>query len=300
MLKPTILLTGATGFVGSHLLKHLVKEKYEVVVLKRSTSDVSRVEKVIGKVTTYDIDNDKIETAFQNHKINVVMHLATSYGKKQNYENLIQTNIILGLDLVSLSIKYEVDVFMNTDTFFNSRNRIQSYLSDYTTTKKHFLDWLSLKKDSIKIVNMKLHHVYGEDDSHDKFSMWLLRELSVGNKDIKLTEGTQLRDFIYIHDVVKAYEVVMLENRNFESLEEFNISTGNKHTVKEFSNLMGQEILKNAQSVKEALVFGAKSDNLDELMDIDNDNKALLQLGWRPEFDLVNGIHNMIANTKGQ
>ena len=150
MLKPTILLTGATGFVGSHLLKHLVKVKYEVVVLKRLTSDVSRIEKLIGTVTIYDIDNNKIETAFQNHKINVVMHLAMSYGKKQNYENLIQTNIILGLELVSLSIKYEVDVFMNTDTFFNTENRIQSYLSDYTITKQHFIDWLSLKKALLK------------------------------------------------------------------------------------------------------------------------------------------------------
>ena len=110
---------------------------------------------------------------------------------------------------------------------------------------------------------------------------------------------TQLRDFIYVKDVVKAYEIVMLNNQNFESMQEFNISTGNKHTVKEFSNMMAHEILKNAQSVEDALLFGAKSDNRDEIMDICNDNSTLLKLGWRPEFDLVNGIHNMIVNIKG-
>ena len=145
---------------------------------------------------------------------------------------------------------------------------------------------------------MKLHHVYGEDDSHDKFLMWLLRELSAGNKDIKLTAGTQLRDFIYIHDVVKAYEVVMLENQSSHSMQEFNISTGRKHTVREFCALMGHEILKDAQYAKEALLFGAKSDNLDEIMDVFNDNSALLELGWAPEFDLASGLHNMIGNTK--
>ena len=298
MPKPTILLTGVTGFVGSHLLKYLVKEKYKIVVLKRSTSDISRIKQVIGDVAIYNIDKERIELAFKNHKIDVVMHLASSYGKKQNYEDLIQTNIILGLELISLSINYEVKVFMNTDTFFNSKNVIQSYLSDYTTTKKHFLDWLSLKKDSIKIANMKLHHVYGEDDSHDKFSTWLFRELSAGNKSIKLTTGDQLRDFIYIQDVVKAYEVVMLENQSFHSMQEFNISTGRKHTVREFCTLMGHEILKDAQNVKEALLFGGKSDNLDEIMDVFNDNSALLELGWAPEFDLASGLHNMIGNTK--
>ena len=81
----TILLTGATGFLGSHLLKYLFKKRYEVVVLKRSTSDVSRITKIIDNVTTYNIDETPIELAFKSHKIDVVMHLATSYGKKQNY-----------------------------------------------------------------------------------------------------------------------------------------------------------------------------------------------------------------------
>ena len=294
----TILLTGATGFLGSHLLAYLVKRKYKVVILKRANSDISRIVKILDKVTTYNADKQSIELAFKDQKIDVVMHLATCYGKKQNYENLIQTNIIFGLSLISLSIKYNVDVFINTDTFFNNKNTVQSYLSEYTTTKKHFLDWLFLKKESIQIVNMKIHHVYGEGDSDDKFSMWLFHNLSDGNKNIQLTTGVQLRDFIYVSDVVKAYETVMLSSQNFESMQEFNVSTGRKHTVKEFCLVMGNEILNNTQSVNKVLLFGAKSNNLDEIMDIDNDNIALLQLGWKPEFDLVTGIHTMVVHIK--
>ena len=78
----TILLTGATGFIGSHLLEYLVRKGYEIVVLKRSTSDISRISKIINDVHTYDVDKTPIELAFKNHKIEVVMNLATSYGKK--------------------------------------------------------------------------------------------------------------------------------------------------------------------------------------------------------------------------
>ncbi|MDA8949873.1 NAD(P)-dependent oxidoreductase [Pseudomonadales bacterium] len=299
MKNQTILLTGATGFVGSHLLNYLVEKKYKVVILKRSTSDISRIKKHIRHISAYDIDKQKIEVAFQNHEIDVVMHLASSYGKNQNYENLIQSNVTFGLDLIALSIRYEIEVFMNTDSFFNHPGTVQSYLADYTTTKKHFLDWLYLRKDSIKIANMKLHHVYGESDSPDKFTMWLLRELGSGNKAIELTSGIQLRDFIYVQDVARAYEAVMLKKQSFDTMQEFNISTGYKYTVKEFCSLMGYKILKNKRSTQKVLLFGAKPDNPDEIMDVYNDNKALLNLGWKPEFDLESGLDNMIANTKG-
>jgi nucleoside-diphosphate-sugar epimerase len=294
----TILVTGATGFLGSHLLKYLVEKRYEIVVLKRSSSNISRISKIIDHVTTYDVDKTPIELAFKSHRIDAVMHLATSYGKKQNYEDLIQSNIIFGLNLISLSIKYKIDIFINTDTFFNNKNAVQTHLAEYTKTKKHFLDWLSLSKGSVKIANMKIHHVYGENDSDDKFSMWLFRQLSDGHSGIKLTSGLQLRDFIYVQDVVRAYEVVMLKNQDFESMQDFNIASGHKHTVKEFCITMGNEILKNSQRAEEVLLFGSKSDNLDEIMDIDNDNNALSKLGWRPDFDLVNGIRNMVFNIK--
>ena len=51
-----VLLTGATGFLGSHLLKALVSKGYEVVVLKRSTSDMWRLKGFEHTFKSYDID----------------------------------------------------------------------------------------------------------------------------------------------------------------------------------------------------------------------------------------------------
>ena len=81
--------------VGSHLLNYLVRNKYKIVILKRSTSDISKIKKSVKQISAYDIDKQKIEVAFQQHKIDVVMHLATSYGKNKNYENLIQSTSYL-------------------------------------------------------------------------------------------------------------------------------------------------------------------------------------------------------------
>ena len=62
---------------------------------------------------------------------------------------------------------------------------------------------------------------------------------------------------------------------------------------------MGCKILKNKRSVQKVLLFGEKPDNPNEIMDVYNDNSALLKLGWRTEFDLESGLDNMIVNTKG-
>ena len=89
-----------------------------------------------------------------------------------------------------------------------------------------------------------------------------------------------------------------LKKQNFDSMQEFNISTGYKYTVKEFCSLMGYKILKNERSVRKSLLFGVKPNDPDEIMDVYNDNSALLNLGWRPKFNLESGLDNMIANTK--
>ena len=64
-----ILLTGATGFLGSHLLKALRREKFDVVILKRTTSDVSRIEKIIPQYLCFNSDEYPVEEIFDAEKI---------------------------------------------------------------------------------------------------------------------------------------------------------------------------------------------------------------------------------------
>ena len=79
-----ILITGATGFLGSHLLSELVREKYQLVILKRSSSDTRRIKEFLTQTKSYDIDKIDIETIFSKHQIEGIIHLATDYGKTNN------------------------------------------------------------------------------------------------------------------------------------------------------------------------------------------------------------------------
>ena len=76
----------------------------------------------------------------------------------------------------------------------------------YAESKREFTN-MSNKfnlRGSIKLVDLYLHHIYGLDESINKFSGWLLNELKKKNNNIKLSLGDQLRDFIYIKDVISA------------------------------------------------------------------------------------------------
>ena len=74
-VKKTVLLTGATGFLGSHLLSVLLEEGHKVVVLKRSTSSILRIRHLIEDVVVYDIDKHKLDDIFPNECIEVVIHV---------------------------------------------------------------------------------------------------------------------------------------------------------------------------------------------------------------------------------
>ncbi len=89
----TILLTGATGFLGSHLLHRLLKLNYDVVILKRSTSNTWRIESVLSKIKCYDIDKVAIEKPFEEQKIDAVIHTVTNYGRNNSsVSTIVDTN----------------------------------------------------------------------------------------------------------------------------------------------------------------------------------------------------------------
>ena len=87
-MKKTILLTGATGFLGSRLLhKLLAKGIFHLVVLKRSTSNTSRIDDIIQSSTDVEyIDVDTVaenfwKKYFSKNSVEVIIHCATYYGR---------------------------------------------------------------------------------------------------------------------------------------------------------------------------------------------------------------------------
>ena len=134
-----ILLTGATGFLGSQLLIGLLDNNYEVVALKRSFSNTERISRVLNNKKLYLVDIDLVDPRefFKMYSIDTIIHTATEYGKNETpMFKTLEANLLLPLRLAELGISKGVKTFINTDTFSNKGKSSHSILLDYSSSKK--------------------------------------------------------------------------------------------------------------------------------------------------------------------
>jgi nucleoside-diphosphate-sugar epimerase len=287
-MKDTILLTGATGFLGSHILKNLLNNNFNVIILKRSFSNTWRIDDILDKTIVYDVDKVDIEKTFKENKIDIVIHTATKYGRKnESFLEILDSNLFFPLKLLDLLLRYNVKTFLNTDT-----TAYNHFINYYSLTKMQFVEWLKLLDNKIRIFNLKLEYIYGEADDTSKFLPMLIINLLKGVNTIELTPGNQERDFIYVEDVVNAYIDIILKKDNFSNgFYEYSIGSGESIKIKDLVLLI-KKITNNEVT---QLNFGALPYRSNEIMySKANIKKIRDEVGWAPKFSLEEGLKRTI------
>lgn len=285
----TILVTGCTGFLGSYLLKSFIKLEYNVIGLKRSTSDTYRISDSLEKCTYYNIDEIELNTIFSNHQIDVVLNTVTDYGRKNNtISSILNTNLMFGLKLLEESVSNNVKAFINTDTL------LERNINTYALSKAQLVDWMKFQSTkNTKMINIKIEHMYGALDDENKFIYWFINQLKANVEKIDLTSGIQKRDFIYIDDIISAYETVISSIESLSNYEEFELGSGTTIEVKEFIQKLYKE-LSRTYKIDTKLNFGAVKYRDNENMHMNANISKLIKLGWNPKTSLDSGIKAII------
>ena len=290
-MKKKILITGINGFLGSHLSKHL-KTSFEIVGLEYSLENLHRIASENFKV--YSTNSIVLEAVFKENDFYAVIHVATLYRRQSEpIFDLLNTNINLPVQLLELSGKYNVNLFLNTDSFFNNPKYSYSYLSDYTLSKKHSLEWIKLlaSSSSCKVVNMKVFHMFGENDAPGKFIPFIIKKIINNEPTLDLTPGNQTRDFIYVKDVVFAFEHVINFFLDLRGYQEFEIGTGKSYTIKDFATAV-----KEVTNSKTVLNFGGLPYREGEIMESEVESFKLKDIRWKPKFNLKESLRCYIKN----
>lgn len=284
----TILLTGATGFLGSHIARTLLANGHVVVALKRSTSRLNRLDGVVSAITFYDVDGLDLDTLFKEHRqIDAIIHTATTYGRhNETVSEIFAANTGFPLQLLDAGCRVGVKVFINTDTI------LDKYLNIYSLSKNQLLQWGKFFSihNKIKFINLRLEHFYGPTDDPTKFTTFVINNCMANTPELKLTLGEQRRDFIYIDDVVSAYLLVLEKARVFDqSFVEFDVGTGESVSIRSFV-----EAVHGLTRSQTKLVFGALPYREGEVMHSAADTTGLRSLGWQYQYDLVTGLKMVI------
>jgi CDP-paratose synthetase len=282
-----ILLTGATGFLGSNIAKKLIELDYQIIAYKRTESNTSRLKEYAKEIKWYSLEKDQIEAPFIEQHIEAVIHTATNYGRNgESLTDIIDANVNFPLKVFEKSVYHKTEVFINTDT------ALDKFTNSYSLSKKQFLEWIKYQSKNIKVVNLKLEHFYGPKDDSSKFITFVLNScLDKNLNKLELTEGKQKRDFIFIDDVVSAYEMMLYNINSFSNFEEVEVGTGEPLTI--------QEVVKNIKRLTESkinLKFGAVHYRDNEMMLSRADISKLLALGWKTKYSFEQGIKEILAN----
>ena len=284
----TILITGASGYLGSRVTKKLLEQGHHVIAVTVNEKDVPAPHKLL---TICPLDKVTPAEIFNTHKIDGIFHFATCYGRGgQNAAEVAQVNLIFPLTLLALGVQHGAKFFINTDTI------LQPNINPYALTKHQFSQWLGFYAGQIKAVNMRLDHFYGPHDHPVKFIAWLIKNFKENVDHIDLTEGAQTRDFIYIDDVVSAYLHVFnkLEQLSTEKLNNFEVGSGVKTSIK--TMVLQLQKLMHKENVK--LNFGAVPYRKHEMLDYTVDISALRALGWKAQVMLPEGLQKIITEEK--
>jgi nucleoside-diphosphate-sugar epimerase len=201
-----VLVTGATGFIGIHLVPLLLKYGHEVAILKRKGSGLKELMSMRGKIQVFisDTYND-IFLAVRKFCPDGVIHLAALYinqHKSEHIVDLVNSNVLFGTHVLEAMTKNGVLNFLNIGTRWQHlKNKRYNPANLYSATKEAFKNILTYyETKGIKHKTLELGDTYGTGDTRKKI-VELLMTACQKKERLDLTLGEQILDLAFVDDI---------------------------------------------------------------------------------------------------
>lgn len=240
-----ILVTGATGFIGTNLTKELRKQ-HNLFILGQFEGDPEKLG-LPGIIMTDDIQ--RLADYIRYNKIEGVIHLASLYltvHTPDQVKDLVSSNVYFGTAVLeAASLAGCVKWFLNTGSIwqnYNVKGTAYNPVNLYAATKQAFIDMAKYYSDvfGIKFCTLKLCDTYGPNDTRRKIFK-LFKDYSESGELLKMSPGEQLIDLLYITDIVAGFiQLSNLLSSDAVLKEEYVLSSGRQIPLKELANLFIQ------------------------------------------------------------
>jgi len=299
-----ILITGGVGFIGSHLVRRLLRDGHRVVVLMKKTSNPNRIKNVLSqiKIVHDDLsDTVRLKRLIQGVNPCGVFHCAASTiksGVSASEDELIKVNLAGTMHLVKALEKIDYEFFINCGTLveYGTKNRppketdLCEPVETYALTKlAATLYCQSVARGAGKpIVTFRIFTPYGPNMEEGRLVYEVVKRARE-NREIILTQPEVNRDFVFIDDLVELF-IEAADKAPVLSGEIFNVGTGKATTLKDFV-----ELVMRLTNSKSAIRWGSAQDvPYDQACWQANMRKTFKAFSWRPSRDLDFGLHRMV------
>lgn len=276
--------------MGSALALRLGETQHQVSLLVRKNTNLCRILDLSPfKIGRFETDQE-IDKFIAEECPDVVIHTACCYGRNgESPIQIIDSNIRFGTLILNSIKSIEKKIY-----FLNAATVLPKEVSFYSLTKIQFEEFGSYfagtSNSAIQFLNLKLHHMYGPGDDASKFTSHVINSCKNNLPKLSLTLGEQKRDFIYIDDVLDAYERILENIGSLDGRQQIELGTGTSSRLRDFV-----EIVHKATNSKTELLFGEIPYRENDVMCMEANIDNLKTLGWSPKFDIEAGIKKIIG-----
>lgn len=294
---PRALITGATGFVGRHLSRHLLAAGWQVHALFVPGSDTKPLQAQDSDIRLYEFTGTMVamQSILAAAKPDVVFHLASLFlsdHRPTDIEALISSNLLFGTQLVEAMTLNGISALVNTGTSWQHyQGSDYSPVNLYAATKQALETLLQyyIEARGLRVITLKLHDTYGPDDPRPKL-INLLRRIAADGQPLAMSPGEQLIDLVHVDDVVAAFRLA--GERLFAGVttghERYAVSSGChinlRSLVREVEQILGRSL---------PIAWGGRTYRKREMM---QPWRGSVLSGWSPTISLTTGLAEVLLN----
>ena len=291
-----VLITGGNGYLGKNLIKQLVTYKADVFSIDIQDKCFLNG---INYFQTDIRDSNKLKEIIQKINPEYIYHLAASLDRSRDFEitkEIFDINVNGTINLLNAltDVEYENLIFTSTSEIYGGNNVKSPFKEDgdfipaspYSLSK--YAAEMTIKTFSeLKNKNytvLRLFNFYGNDMPKSFFIPQLIEKLN-NNEKFDMTKGEQLRDYLYINDVIQS---LLLSTKKEAQKEVFNVCSGKAKSIKKIA----LEFKKKLNS-KSTINFGAIPYRDNEVWEmVGSNDKINKKLG----FKVINDLMEILIN----
>lgn len=294
-------ITGATGFIGSHVAEQLVDAGHSVAVLVRPASPLDKLDRIRPRLTLIEGDLGQIDpwrAELADFGPEAVLHLAWA-GVGSQYRDdreQFQSNLANSLRLLDVAAEVGASSWLGLGSqaeYGPQNRRIDETAPTCPTTLYgavklscfHLAQHLA-RLHGLRFAWLRVFSTYGPGDSPHWMYSSLILDLLAGKRP-RLTWGEQLWDYLHVVDAARAVCAVALCP---QAEGPFNLGSGQVHSIRWLA-----ETIRDLVDPSLPLGLGEVDYRPDQVMHLEADTTRLrTATGWRPEVDLAEGLRQTV------
>ncbi|MBO9534571.1 MAG: NAD-dependent epimerase/dehydratase family protein [Solirubrobacteraceae bacterium] len=293
------LVTGAGGFVGSHLVGTLLKAGHDVEAWIRPGGDTWRLDRFGDAIQVREVDlrdGEAIDRAVDELRPEWIFHLAAhgAYSWQRDSERIMQTNLVAFVRLLSACERHGFAAFVNTGS--SSEYGFQDHAPRETELVEPNSDYAVMKaaatlhgrfvstRDDMHIVTLRLYSVFGPWEEPGRLMPTLVARGLEGRLPPLVAPDTP-RDFVSTRDVDRAF-LLAAERTDVARGSVFNIGSGRQTTLREVV-----EVARAEMGITAEPEWGTEPQRQwDATVWVSDPSRAAQDLGWVAEDDVATGF----------